>query len=94
MLHYMAFEPATNRLVMSCFLGVWEHPTNDTWITMSHEPFPGVPPKIPSPRAMHVMSRTNGPVVLFGGGPIQPALQERSFISAGRTSGAGSGEKR
>lgn len=87
MMHYMAFEPATNRLVMfGGFLAAYEQPTNDTWIydvatNRWSQLFPKDPP---TPRAMHVMSRTNGPVVVFGGGPDQPGLTNETFLYSSR----------
>lgn len=75
--HYLALEPATNRIVM--FGGVldesnWpnspETPNNETWIySIARNTWSQVFSKsTPSPRAWHVMSRTDGPVLLFGGG--------------------------
>jgi hypothetical protein len=83
MMHYMAFEPATNRLVMfGGFLAAYAQPTNDTWIyDVAANRWSQVFPKdSPTPRAMHVMSRTNGPVVLFGGGSDQPHLTNETFL--------------
>jgi N-acetylneuraminic acid mutarotase len=75
--HYLALEPVTNRIVM--FGGVldeseWpnspETPNNETWIySIARNTWSQVFSKsTPSPRAWHVMSRTDGPVLLFGGG--------------------------
>jgi N-acetylneuraminic acid mutarotase len=89
--HFMGFEPATNRVVM--FGGVldesdWPHePTiNETWVydvaaNAWSQVFPKRPP---SPRAWHVVSGTNGPVVLFGGGDSRWTYTNDTFLYTSR----------
>jgi N-acetylneuraminic acid mutarotase len=88
MAHYMAFESRTNRLVMfGGFLAPYEQATNDTWIydVATNRWSQVVPKESPGPRAWHVMSRTNGPVVLFGGGPDQPGFTNETFLYTSRS---------
>ena len=83
MAHYMAFESRTNRLVMfGGFLGLGDQATNDTWLydVATNRWSQVFPKESPGPRAWHVMSRTNGPVVLFGGGPDQPGFTNETFL--------------
>jgi N-acetylneuraminic acid mutarotase len=83
MTHYMAFEPRTNRLVMfGGFLAPYDQATGDTWIyDVAANRWSQVFPKESlGPRAWHVMSRTNGPVVLFGGGPDQAGWTNETFL--------------
>jgi N-acetylneuraminic acid mutarotase len=88
MAHYMAFEPRTNRLVMfGGFLATYSQATNDTWIyhVATNRWSQVFPKESPGPRAWHVMSRTNGPVVLFGGGPDQPGFTNETFLYTSRS---------
>jgi hypothetical protein len=88
--HYMAFEPRTNRIVM--FGGILdvtdpEPTTNDTWIysvamNSWKRAFPEDPP---SPRAWHAMSRTSGPVLLFGGGPVRFPGTNDTYLYSSRS---------
>lgn len=82
--HYMAFEPRTNRLVLfGGFLsGFYEQVTGDTWIydVATNRWQQTFPQESPSPRFGHVMSRTNGSVVLFGGGPTVPGYTNQTFL--------------
>ena len=87
--HYMAYDPTTNRIVL--FGGVMDESawpdspelTNDeTWIysvarNSWHQMFPK---HAPSPRAWHVMSHTDGPVMLFGGGPSRLAYNNETYL--------------
>ena len=90
--HYMAFEPTTNRIVM--FGGTLhpsdnpdEVPINETWIySVARNSWTQVfPEDAPSPRAWHVMSRTNGPVLLFGGGPSRFSYTNDTFLYRSRS---------
>ena len=81
--HYMAFEPRTNRLVLfGGFLAPYDQAANDTWIydVEANRWSQVFPKESPGPRAWHVMSRTNGSVVLFGGGPDQAGWTNETFI--------------
>jgi len=83
MTHYMAFEPRTNRLVLfGGFLSPYDQATGDTWIydVATNRWRQAFPKASPGPRAFHVMSRTNGPVVLFGGGPNQAGWTNETFL--------------
>jgi hypothetical protein len=89
--HTMAFEAATNRIVI--FGGVIdennpdEPTTNETWIydvaaNRWSQVFPKNPP---SPRAWQGMSWTNGPVVIFGGGPSRDRYTNDTFLYDSRS---------
>ena len=83
MVHYMAFEPGTNRLVLfGGFLAPYDQATNETWIydIASNRWLQAFPRHSPGPRAWHAMSRTNGPVVLFGGGPNAAGVTNETFL--------------
>lgn len=90
--HYMAFEPRTNRIVM--FGGIL-HPSelpdettiDETWIySVARNRWTRVfPEDAPSPRAWHVMSGTNGPVVLFGGGDSRVTYTNDTFLYDSRS---------
>jgi len=90
--HYMAFEPTTNRIVM--FGGTLhpsenedEVPINETWVySVANNSWTQVfSVDTPSPRAWHVMSRTNGPVLLFGGGASRFAYTNDTFLYRSRS---------
>lgn len=75
--HYMALEASTNRIVMfggvqdeSAYPNSPETPNDETWIySVRKNAWSQVfPEDAPSPRGWHGMSRTSGPVFLFGGG--------------------------
>jgi N-acetylneuraminic acid mutarotase len=88
MAHYMAFEPGTNRLVLfGGFLAPYDQATGDTWIyDVARDRWSqAFPEESPGPRAWHVMSRTNGPVVLFGGGPDQAGWTNETFLFTSRS---------
>jgi N-acetylneuraminic acid mutarotase len=79
----MAFDPRTNRLVLfGGFLGLYDQPSGDTWIydVASNRWRQAFPKESPSPRFGHGMSRTNGSVVLFGGGPTVPGYTNQTFL--------------
>ncbi|HTR20989.1 MAG TPA: kelch repeat-containing protein [Gemmatimonadales bacterium] len=83
MTHYMAFEPTTNMLVLfGGFLAPYDQAAGDTWIydVAKNRWRQAFPKASPGPRAFHVMSRTNGPVVLFGGGPDQAGWTNETFL--------------
>jgi N-acetylneuraminic acid mutarotase len=83
MVHYMAFEPGTNRLVLfGGFLAPYDQATGETWIydVATNRWSQAFPRHSPGPRAWHVMSRTNGPVVLFGGGPNAAGVTNETFL--------------
>jgi N-acetylneuraminic acid mutarotase len=83
MTHYMAFEPRTNRLVLfGGFLAPYDQAAGDTWIydVATNRWSQAFPKHSPAPRAWHVLSRTNGPVVLFGGGPDQAGWTNETFL--------------
>ena len=90
--HVMAFEPATNRLVM--FGGIldptnWPNePTiNETWIydVARNRWSQALPEQPPSPRAWHGMSGTNGAVMIFGGGPSRFAYTSDTYVYSSRS---------
>jgi N-acetylneuraminic acid mutarotase len=90
--HYMAFEPRTNRIVM--FGGILEPSDlpdettiNETWIySVSENTWSQVfPTGAPNPRAWHVMSGTNGSVVLFGGGDSRVTYTNDTFLYSSRS---------
>lgn len=90
--HYIAFEPTTNRIVM--FGGTLrpsenpdEVPINETWVysVTTNSWIQVFPEHAPSPRAWHVMSRTNGPVILFGGGASRFAYTNDTFLYSSRS---------
>jgi hypothetical protein len=83
----MAYEPRTNSIVL--FGGTLhpsenenEVPINETWIySVARNAWTQVfPEDAPSPRAWHVMSRTDGPVMLFGGGPSRLAYTNETYL--------------
>ena len=87
-MHYMAFEPRTNRLVLFGGLLVpYDQAAGDTWIydVATNRWSQAFPKHSPAPRGWHVMSRTNGPVVLFGGGPDQPGFTNETFTYSSRS---------
>ena len=90
--HYMAFEPRTNRIVM--FGGILqpsdlpdETTIDETWIygVAKNRWIRVFPDDAPSPRAWHVMSGTNGPVVLFGGGDSRVTYTNDTFLYSSRS---------
>jgi N-acetylneuraminic acid mutarotase len=92
--HYMAFEPWTNHIVM--FGGVLdesEYPNspettnNETWIysVMRNSWTQLFPENAPSSRAWHVMSHTNGPILLFGGGGNRLDLTNDTYLYSSRS---------
>lgn len=103
--HYMAFEPRTNRIVM---FGGTLHPSenpdevaiDETWrYSVAKNSWTQVfPEDAPSPRAWHVMSGTNGPVLLFGGGASRFTYTNETFLYTSRSnkwkqvSGGGDGD--
>jgi len=83
MAHYMAFDPRTNRLVLyGGALAPFDQAAGDTWIydVATNRWRQASPKASPGPRFGHVMSRTNGPVVLFGGGPNQAGWTNETFL--------------
>ncbi|HUL69031.1 MAG TPA: kelch repeat-containing protein [Gemmatimonadales bacterium] len=91
--HYMALEPTTNRIVM--FGGVLdesdypnspETPNNETWIySVANNSWREVfPEHAPGPRAWHAMSRTSGPVLLFGGGETRTLVTNDTYLYSSR----------
>lgn len=90
--HYMAFEPTTNRIVMFGGTLHWsetgdEIPVNETWIyRVAKNSWTQVfPEDTPGPRAWHVMSRTNGSVLLFGGGDSRSTWTNDTFLYSSRS---------
>jgi N-acetylneuraminic acid mutarotase len=85
--HYMAFDPASNQIVL--FGGIL-HPSdqpdettiNETWTySVSRNAWMQVfPDGAPGPRAWHAMSHTGGPVVLFGGGASRFSYTNETFL--------------
>jgi hypothetical protein len=88
MAHYMAFEPATNRLVLfGGFRDAYAAADGETWIydVARNRWTQANPEHAPGPRAWHVMSRTNGPVVMFGGGPEQATWSNETYLYSSRS---------
>ena len=86
--HYMAFEPRTNRLVLyGGFRGVYESVDGETWIydIARNRWTQASPEESPGPLVGHTMSRTNGPVLLFGGGAEPPAWGNGTYFFSSRT---------
>jgi hypothetical protein len=92
--HYMALEPSTNRIVM--FGGVedesnWpdspEAPNSETWIynVATNAWSQAFPEEAPGPHAWHAMSRTNGPVFLFGGGATRSTWTNDTYLYSSRS---------
>jgi N-acetylneuraminic acid mutarotase len=91
--HYMAFEPTTNRIVT--YGGVldeseWpnspETPTDETWVySVARNAWSqAFSSTTPSPRAWHVMSGTNGPLLLFGGGTSRDTYTNDTYLYSSR----------
>lgn len=89
--HYMAFEPMTNRLVMFGGILQWsesgdEVGIDETWIysVANNSWKQAFPEGTPGPHAWHAMSRTNGPVLLFGGGGTRSTWTNDTYLFSSR----------
>ena len=92
--HYMALEPTTNRIVMfggvldeSDYPNSAETPNNETWIysVARNRWTQAFPEDAPGPHAWHVMSRTSGPVLLFGGGDSRSTWTNDTYLYSSRS---------
>ena len=90
--HYMALEPKTNRIVM--FGGTLnpsesgeEVPIDETWIydVSGNSWQQAFPKESPGPHAWHVMGRTSGPVLLFGGGDSRATWTNDTYLYSSRS---------
>ena len=90
--HYMALEPKTNRIVV--FGGTLnpsetgeEVPIDETWIysVADNSWQQAFPRETPGPHAWHVMSRTSGPVLLFGGGDSRSTWTNDTYLYSSRS---------
>lgn len=89
--HYMAFEPTTDRIVMFGGILQWsengdEVGINETWIysVAKNSWKQAFPEDAPGPHAWHAMSRTNGPVLLFGGGGTRSTWTNDTYLYSSR----------
>ena len=90
--HYMALEPRTNRIVV--FGGTLnpsetgdEVPIDETWIydVADNSWQQAFPREAPGPHAWHAMSRTSGPVFLFGGGDSRSTWTNDTYLYSSRS---------
>mgnify|MGYP001343349963 CR=1 FL=1 len=89
--HYMALEPATNRIVMFGGTLHWsetgdEVGNDETWIySVAGNSWKQVfPEDAPGLRAWHAMSRTSGSVLMFGGGDTRSTWTNDTYLYASR----------
>jgi N-acetylneuraminic acid mutarotase len=92
--HYMALEPRTNRLVMfggvkdeSKYPNSPETTNGESWIySVADNAWKQVfPEDAPGPHAWHAMSRTHGPVIMFGGGDTHPTWTNDTYLYSSRS---------